>query len=718
MSATKEYREKIAQAFVNSLEGKQLNWNAEWGNVFAVPSNAVTQSRYHGINRFWLSIVAARKGYGEDSRWATFKQIQSQGWHLKKGSMGEKVEYWLPYDFDKQKSLTWEEFKRLQRSPDFEDKKIRLIAKYFTVFHAKDIEGIPSLPPQEKVEVSQDALIQKISANMQVSILNDGGDRAYYSIKEDKIHLPPVSSFLTSYAYNATALHELAHSTGAQSRLNRNIKNMFGSAEYAYEELIAEISASFMGINLQTQHDSFHMNNHKAYVQFWIQSIKEKPETLIMAIREAEKAADYLEHQADLIPTAEYQKLQGNSQVVDTEVIADILGKRMEGPIVESSNQKFLYGRQIDRYWGEKKLPMIAQEDFNDIIHRVKKPNFENCFFDRVNLVGLNLEEVSFSGTRFNECRLDKMNLEYCDFSKASFHGCDILNCNLNHSNFQYAKIYNVQILDTSIKQVDFSRADLQSTILKKGTELYQNEYLQTMMNGVYFKNVTNLGEHKSLDTLKITLDGATADEVELHRNQIWNDLMKGNEIEKSISGIHFREDGYIDFLLDVDGYELQGLYQMEDATTGTLGQLVNVKCGEEYAIVERGWALIEKTLRKIENEHQRLPEVPKESIHLQGIDKNGSLLPQWVTEAAVEPSDGQRVTEKKSDALSPALSEKLKGMESTGCHFGISNRGKILVPEKARQFLSQNEIKEAAEYLREKNQVTKEPKRSIELEL
>lgn len=155
-----------------------------------------------------------------------------------------------------------------------EEQRVGLTTRYYTVFNAADIEGIPERKLPEKRNIAVDELIPKISSSMGVEILNDGGDRAFYSPKEDKIHMPKLEYFQDDYSYNSVALHELSHATGAESRLNRSIRNYFGTESYAYEELVAEISSAFMSQNLSVAVDDFQMENHKAYVQGWIKGIR------------------------------------------------------------------------------------------------------------------------------------------------------------------------------------------------------------------------------------------------------------------------------------------------------------------------------------------------------------------------------------------------------------------------------------------------------------
>ena len=267
----KEYRQKLAEEFVHLLEEKDLEWKKEWTGRDG-PFNAKSCKAYKGSNRFYLSLIAAARKY-KDPRWATFRQIQDAGWSLKNAKgQGVKIEYWYPYDLEKKKSITWQEFRE---SGEGIGNRYHLYAKYFVVFNAELIDGIPPYE-RETPNVAVDELVSRLSANMEVEIRNDGGGQAFYSVSDDMIHLPRQSDFTSTYAYNSTALHELTHATGARHRLNRNINNIFGSQEYAFEELVAEISSCFMSSYLQTGQDEQHIENHKAYVQDWIKVIREK----------------------------------------------------------------------------------------------------------------------------------------------------------------------------------------------------------------------------------------------------------------------------------------------------------------------------------------------------------------------------------------------------------------------------------------------------------
>ncbi len=318
MTNTKEYRNQLAESFVHLLEEKQLDWKKEWQAPEGImnPLNGRTGYRYHGINRFYLYLIAMERGY-QDNRWCTFHQIKDKEWKLVNAKgQGVKVEYWFPYDTEERKPISWDELRRRKGTIG---ERYALRATYKTVFNASLIDGIPKMPEPEQKDISPDILIKKLSDNMGVPIINDGGDRSFYSPPEDKIHLPRPEYFQTDYAYDSTALHELAHSTGATHRLNRNLSGEFGTQEYAYEELVAEISSCFMSANLRIEQNEEHIKNHKAYVQSWIRSIREKPETLIRAVQQAERTASYMEYKAELIDRGEYEKTVSSSTETEQE---------------------------------------------------------------------------------------------------------------------------------------------------------------------------------------------------------------------------------------------------------------------------------------------------------------------------------------------------------------------------------------------------------------
>lgn len=318
-----EYRASLAEAFACVLEEKGLEWKKEWNGSRGAPHNGVTKACYRGINAFWLKLLSLQKGY-QDPRWVTMVQIMDKGgkyhpkekWHLKKGAKATYVEYWYPYDVKAKRALTWEQYQK-ELANGRRNTEFKLSSRYTAVFNAGEVEGIPEWMRVPAARIPSDAFVEKLCSGMCVKIFTDGGDQAFYSPAQDQIHLPVPESFTSAYAFYATALHELAHATGHASRLNRDQKGKFGSTSYAYEELVAEMCSCFAGANLHTEAEPEHIENHRAYVQFWVQGIREQPETLVRAIRDAQTAACYMDWKAGLISEKEYENAHNSAIAIE-----------------------------------------------------------------------------------------------------------------------------------------------------------------------------------------------------------------------------------------------------------------------------------------------------------------------------------------------------------------------------------------------------------------
>ena len=184
-------------------------------------------------------------------------------------------------------------------------KNIKLAAYTYNVFNAEQIEGIP---PQEAaispcdiatLKAQRDAFLHNLGVGFR-----EGGDRAYYSSGTDVITMPRAQYFNNDYGYMATLLHEAGHATVHSSRLNRPLGNEFASPEYAKEELRAEIASAFVAQTLHLPYQETDMaeelEQHKAYVQSWIDSLENDPNELFAAIKVADKIADYLMERGQL----------------------------------------------------------------------------------------------------------------------------------------------------------------------------------------------------------------------------------------------------------------------------------------------------------------------------------------------------------------------------------------------------------------------------------
>lgn len=299
-------REQLAQAFIASLNEGTLPWHKTWGG--SRPRNAITSKDYRGVNALWLSLVSAERGF-KDPRWCTFNQAKEKGWLVKKGAKSSLIEFWSLYDKKTRKTVEQSEMRRIvEADPDRKDDFI-LMSRTYCVFNAEQIDGIPELHIDNHVDVDsirakRDVLLQ----NMGLAF-REGGDRACYSPSEDRITMPPDIAFHDTYSYMSTFLHECGHATGHESRLNRDLSGLFGTERYAKEELRAEIASAFtaqaLGFGAHPGAQASAMDNHKAYIQNWIDVIEDQPNELFAAIRDAENISDYLLEKGEFLKDLE-----------------------------------------------------------------------------------------------------------------------------------------------------------------------------------------------------------------------------------------------------------------------------------------------------------------------------------------------------------------------------------------------------------------------------
>lgn len=254
-------------------------WDARMD--LGLPMNPTTGKTYKGGNL--LHLWALQNAWDvRDNRWMTYKQAAAVGAQVRKGEKASVIEFW-----------DWSPVEEAKRSGDPE-----LIAKahpkvfFPRVFNASQIDGLPALVlPEQRPEPEIHQACEKVIQDSGANIHHDGGNQAFYRPMTDSIHLPERNTFHSASGYYATALHELGHWTGFPSRLNRPMTGGFGSVDYAKEELVAEVSSMLMGERLGIGHDP---TQHAAYIQHWIQILRNDPRELFRAAAAAERVVEFL----------------------------------------------------------------------------------------------------------------------------------------------------------------------------------------------------------------------------------------------------------------------------------------------------------------------------------------------------------------------------------------------------------------------------------------
>ncbi|MCB5297208.1 ArdC family protein [Yersinia intermedia] len=267
----------VTDSIFSALETGVKPWSCPWQRVpgmSGLPSNYSTGAAYSGMNIMLLWSSASEQGFS-DSRWMTYKQAQVEGGQVRKGEHGTTAIFYTTLE---------------KENDDGETDYIPML-KTFTVFNVEQIDGLPlsdkAVFPAETFEPLPQ--VEALFRNSGATII-EKGQNAFFQPSTDKIWLPERYLFSDAANFCATGLHELIHWSGAKSRLDREMKGKFGSEDYAFEELIAELGSAFLmadlGIAGEVQHES--------YIASWLKALKNDKRYIFKAASAASKAHRYL----------------------------------------------------------------------------------------------------------------------------------------------------------------------------------------------------------------------------------------------------------------------------------------------------------------------------------------------------------------------------------------------------------------------------------------
>lgn len=265
---------EITNRMIAELDNGIIPWQKPWMATGKAISHT-TGKPYSLLNQMLL---------GRAGEWLTFKQVNEEGGFVRKGEKAKIVVFW-----------TW-----LEKEDKETGEKTQIpFLKYYNVFHLDQCENIKAkyseashepVNPDETAE----AIIEEYVKREGVSIEHREGDSAYYQPMTDTIVLPLMDQFRACAEYYGTAFHELIHSTGHVKRLARiDSTANFGSENYSKEELVAELgSASLVHHCGMETASSFH--NSTAYIQNWLQALRNDKRFIVSATSKAEKAVNYI----------------------------------------------------------------------------------------------------------------------------------------------------------------------------------------------------------------------------------------------------------------------------------------------------------------------------------------------------------------------------------------------------------------------------------------
>ena len=282
--ANHDLYQEVTNTFIALLEQDGIqSWRKAWKNISSSPVNIITGTQYRGWNWFSLTLAAGPR----PNQWATFKQVQSQNGHIRKGSAGVKIGFYTP----REKHESGDE----QTSDEvLAEKSHRFIFRIYHVFNALDIEGItvPSPVPFEGNAIQSLMTVCLSKLKKDGLVYKRVGNKAAYWPKQDIITMPE-GSFDSPQDYCAILAHEMTHAT--ESRLGRRekINDWFPDFDesYAFEELVAELGAAFICAHFNIKGD---YDNHASYLHSWLKILKGDKFTLYRAVKLAQEAADWL----------------------------------------------------------------------------------------------------------------------------------------------------------------------------------------------------------------------------------------------------------------------------------------------------------------------------------------------------------------------------------------------------------------------------------------
>ena len=349
----KNTNQEFAEAVVNELIDQlrrgvapmQQPWSPATGSDW--PYNHVTGNRYSGGNALLLMM-----NHHQDPRWMTYRQAQSVGAQVRKGESGVALVKLITSiernaRDEKGKPILDDNGEPVKERFQLENPYF----KKFTVFNAQQIDG---LSPLEKAPVWEDhERAEKLLRLSGADIRHVAGNDAYYHFVQDHIVLPEKKQFPSDGNYYATALHELGHWTGHESRLNREMVGFRqDSAKYAREELRAEIASLMLSREIGLPVDT---ERHADYVSSYIELLENDPTEILRAARDAERIQKYIlgfEREIDL---KQEQTTEPVATLSPLEIKHELAKERylMQTPLLTATERQ---ERQVMEYMMEKTI--------------------------------------------------------------------------------------------------------------------------------------------------------------------------------------------------------------------------------------------------------------------------------------------------------------------------------------------------------------------------
>lgn len=268
----------VTARIIAALEAGVIPWHQPWtgGNSGCISYS--TGKPYSLLNHILLGGIC-----GE---YITFRQCSLAGGHIRKGEKSKIVVFWKPFEKENEETGEVEQ---------------HFYLRYYNVFHLSQCEGIRprwavSNNPKFNLafDTAADSIVNDYINRSGVHLTITASDKAFYRPSTDEVVVPQISQYQQIAEYYSTLFHELTHSTGHHSRLNRitDIAS-FGSEQYSREELCAELGSAFLVNHCGLETDAS-FRNSAGYIQGWLSALKNDKKLIVSASGAAEKAVSLI----------------------------------------------------------------------------------------------------------------------------------------------------------------------------------------------------------------------------------------------------------------------------------------------------------------------------------------------------------------------------------------------------------------------------------------
>ena len=266
----------VVKPILEAIRNGTPPWQKGWVSKAGMPMNHLTEYKY-GIGNA-VSCWAHNMNYGYDSnRFISVNKAFKMGLKMK-GEKGDPVRKTFPIYF----------FSAIERDAESGDVTKPPFMIVTNTANIEQFEGIEDKPEPLFVHDGAD-LTPATELQVALGVKMEEGEPSY-SPTFDRVKMPDLCRFKTVKGYLSTMFHEFAHATGHETRLKRDMTGRFGSPEYAYEELIAELSAVFLCAEHGIDYDIEH---HASYLDHWAKLLEDDSNKFIKASRDANKVLEY-----------------------------------------------------------------------------------------------------------------------------------------------------------------------------------------------------------------------------------------------------------------------------------------------------------------------------------------------------------------------------------------------------------------------------------------